>query len=93
VLNCLKRAETDIVLSVLDVRAYIVIFSASLDMNRVPEILYLGQNHKEYVMKEAVRLKRLERCLFLPFLDNLPVVLFNYKTLQNKHNIRTLSGK
>jgi hypothetical protein len=23
-------------------------------MNRVPEILYLGQNHKEYVMKEAV---------------------------------------
>jgi hypothetical protein len=23
-------------------------------MNRVPEILYLGQNHKQYVMKEAV---------------------------------------
>jgi hypothetical protein len=45
--NCLKRAETDIVLSVLDIRAYIVGFS-------VPEKLYLGQNPKQYVMKEAV---------------------------------------
>ena len=35
--NCLKRAETDIVLSVLDVCAYIGSFSASLDMNQVPE--------------------------------------------------------
>jgi hypothetical protein len=52
--NCLKRAETDIVLSVLDVCAYIVSFSASLDMNQVPEKLYLGQNLKQYVMKEAV---------------------------------------
>ena len=52
--NCLKRAETDIVLSVLDVRAYIVSFPASLDMNQVPEKLYLGQNLKQYVMKEAV---------------------------------------
>jgi hypothetical protein len=42
--NCLKGAETDIVLSVLDVRAYIVSFSASLDMNQVTEKLYLGQN-------------------------------------------------
>jgi hypothetical protein len=46
--NCLKRAETDVVLSVLDVRAYIVSFLSSLDMNQVPEKLYLGQN----VMKE-----------------------------------------
>ena len=52
--NCLKRAETDIVLSVLDIRAYIVSFSASLDINQVPEKLYLGQNLKQYVMKEAV---------------------------------------
>jgi hypothetical protein len=52
--NCLKREETDIVLSVLDVRAYIVSFTASLDMNQVPEKLYLGQNFKQYVMKEAV---------------------------------------
>ena len=52
--HCLKRAETDIVLSVLDVCAYIVSFSASLDMNQVPEKLYLGQNRKQYVMKEAV---------------------------------------
>jgi hypothetical protein len=37
--NCRKRAETDIVLSVLDVPAYIVSFSASLDMNQVPEKL------------------------------------------------------
>ena len=51
--NCLKRAETGIVLSVLDVRAYIVSFSASFDMNQVPEKLYLGQNLKQYVMKEA----------------------------------------
>jgi hypothetical protein len=50
--NCLKRAETDIVLSVLDVRAYIVSFSASLDMNQVPGKLYLGQNLKQHVMKE-----------------------------------------
>ena len=49
--NCLKRAETDIVLNVLDVRVYIVSFSASLDMNQVPETLYLGQNVKQYVMK------------------------------------------
>ena len=49
--NCLKRAETDIVLSVLDVRAYSVSFSASLDMNQLPEKLYLGQNLKQYVMK------------------------------------------
>ena len=46
--NCLKRAETDVVLSVLDVRAYIVSFLSSLDMNQVPEKLYIGQN----VMKE-----------------------------------------
>ena len=39
--NCLKRAETDAVLSVLDV-----------DMNQVPEKLYLGQNLKQHVMKE-----------------------------------------
>jgi hypothetical protein len=39
------------------------------------------------------RLKRSERCLSLLFLDNLPVVFLNYKTLQNKHNIRTLSRK
>jgi hypothetical protein len=44
--NYLKRAETDIVLSVLDVRAYSVSFSASLDMNQLPEKLYLGQNLK-----------------------------------------------
>ena len=50
--NCLKRAETDIVLSVLDIRAYIVSFSASLDMNQVPEKLYIGQNLKQHVMKE-----------------------------------------
>ena len=42
--NCLNRSETNIVLSVLDVRAYIVSFSASLDMNQVPEKLYIGQN-------------------------------------------------
>ena len=30
--------------------------------------------------------------MFLLFLDNLAVVFFNYKTLQNKHNIRTFSG-
>ena len=42
--NCLKRAETDVVLSVLDFRAYIVSFLSSLDMNQVPEKLYLGQN-------------------------------------------------
>ena len=64
--NCLKRAETDIVLSVLDVRAYSVSFSASLDMNQVPEKLYLGQNLKQYVMKEAVIYKilryRQNRC-------------------------------
>ena len=64
--NCLKRAETDIVLSVLDIRAYIVSFSASLDMNQVPEKLYLGQNLKQYVMKEAVIYKilryRQNRC-------------------------------
>jgi hypothetical protein len=61
--NCLKRAETDIVLSVLDIRAYIVSFSASLDMNQVPEKLYLGQNLKQYVMKEAVIYKILRyRC-------------------------------
>jgi hypothetical protein len=42
--NCLKRAETDVVLSVLDVRAYIVSFLSSLDMNQLPEKLYLGQN-------------------------------------------------
>jgi hypothetical protein len=42
------------VLSVLDVPAYIVSFSASLDMNRVPEKLSFGQNLKQYVMKEAV---------------------------------------
>ena len=41
--NCLKRAETDVVLSVLDVRAYIVSFLSLLDMNRVPEKLYFGQ--------------------------------------------------
>jgi hypothetical protein len=52
--NCLKKSETDIVLSILDVRAYIVSFSASLDINQVPEKLYLGQNLKQYVMKEAV---------------------------------------
>ena len=46
--NCLKRAETDVVLSVLYVRAYIVSFLSSLDMNRVQEKLYIGQN----VMKE-----------------------------------------
>ena len=46
--NCLKRAETDVVLSVLDVHAYIVSFLSSLDMNQIPEKLYLGQN----VMKE-----------------------------------------
>jgi hypothetical protein len=62
--------ETDIVLSVLDVHAYSVSFLASLDMNQLPEKLYLGKNLKQYVMKEAV-----------------------IKTLQNKHNIRTLSGK
>jgi hypothetical protein len=32
----------------------IVSFPASLDMNQVPEKLYLGQNLKQYVMKEAV---------------------------------------
>ena len=52
--NCLKRAETDIILSVLDFRAHSVSFSASLDMNQLPEKLYLGQNLKQYVMKEAV---------------------------------------
>ena len=61
-----KRAETDIVLSVFDVRAYIVSFSASFDMNQVPEKLYLGQNLKQYVMKEAVIYKilryRQNRC-------------------------------
>jgi hypothetical protein len=60
------KAETDIVLSVLDVRAYIVSFSASLDMNQVPEKQYLGQNRKQYVMKEAVIYKilryRQNRC-------------------------------
>jgi hypothetical protein len=64
--NCLKRAETDTVLSVLDVRAYIVNSSASLDMNQVPEKLYLDQNVKQYVMKEAVIYKilryRQNRC-------------------------------
>ena len=64
--NCLKRAETDIVLSVLDVRACSVSFSASLDMNQLPEKLYLGQNLKQYVMKEAVIYKilryRQNRC-------------------------------
>ena len=64
--NCLKRAETDIVLRVLDVRAYSVSFSASLDMNQVPEKLYLGQNLNQYVMKEAVIYKilryRQNRC-------------------------------
>ena len=64
--NCLKRAETDIVLSVLDVRACSVSFSASLDMNQLPEKLYLGQNLKQYVMKEAVIYKilryRQSRC-------------------------------
>ena len=63
---CLKRAETDIVLSVLDVRADSVSFSASLDMNQLPEKLYLGQNLKQYVMKEAVIYKilrnRQNRC-------------------------------
>jgi hypothetical protein len=49
-----------IVLSVLDVRAYIVCFSASLDMNQLPEKLYLGQNRKQYVMKEAVIYKILK---------------------------------
>ena len=62
--NCLKRAETDIVLNVLDVRAYSV--SASFDMNQLPEKLYLGQNLKQYVMKEAVIYKilsyRQNRC-------------------------------
>ena len=52
--NCLKRAATNIVLSVLDVPAYIVSFSASLDMNQVPEKLSFGQYLKQYVMKEAV---------------------------------------
>ena len=55
-----------IVLSVLDVRAYSVSFSASLDMNHLPEKLYLGQNLKQYVMKEAVIYKilryRQNRC-------------------------------
>ena len=55
-----------IVLSVLDVRAYSVSFSASLDMNQLPEKLYLGQNLKQYVMKEAVIYKilryRQNRC-------------------------------
>ena len=64
--NCLKRAETDIVLSVLDVRAYSVSFSASLDMNQLPGKLYLGQNLKQYVMKETVIYKilryRQNRC-------------------------------
>jgi hypothetical protein len=46
--NCLKRAETDIVLSVLDVHAYSVSFSASLDMNQLPEKLYLGKNLKQF---------------------------------------------
>ena len=50
--HCLKRAETDVGLSVLDVRAYIVSFLSSLDMNQVPEKLYLGQNLKQHVMKE-----------------------------------------
>jgi hypothetical protein len=31
--NCVKRAETDIVLSALDVRAYSVSFSASLEFD------------------------------------------------------------
>jgi hypothetical protein len=34
--------------------AYIVSFSASLDMNQVPEKLSFGQYLKQYVMKEAV---------------------------------------
>ena len=50
--NCVKRAETDVVLSVLDVRSYIASFLSSLDMNEVPEKLYLGQNLKQHVMKE-----------------------------------------
>jgi hypothetical protein len=55
--NCLKRAEADIVLSVLDVRAYSVSFSASLDMNQLPEKLYLGQNLKQYVSSGSSRSK------------------------------------
>jgi hypothetical protein len=47
-------------------RAYSVSFSASLDMNHLPEKLYLGQNLKQYVMKEAVIYKilryRQNRC-------------------------------
>jgi hypothetical protein len=45
--NCLKIAETDVVLSVFNVRAYIVSFLSSLNMNQVLEKLYLGQNLKQ----------------------------------------------
>ena len=42
------------------------IILAKLDMNQVPEKLYLGQNLKQYVMKEAVIYKihkyRQNRC-------------------------------
>jgi hypothetical protein len=57
-----------IVVSVLDVRAYSVSFSASLDMNQVPEKLYLGQNLKQYVMKETVISLHLVEILGVSFL-------------------------
>ena len=55
----------------------------------VPDLCRATPRNLQY---KRGRLKCLARCLFLIFLDNFAVVFFNYKTLQNKHNIRTLSG-
>ena len=56
---------------------------------RVPDSCPATTRNLQY---KRGRLKRVERRLLLLLLDNLAVVLFNYKTLQNKHNTRTLSG-
>jgi hypothetical protein len=70
--NCLKRAETDVVLSVLADRAYIVSFLSSLDMNQVPEKLYLGQNIKQHVMKE-------QRSAYKSYIEkNIQSLVLNY---------------
>jgi hypothetical protein len=81
--NCLKRAETDIVLSVLVVRAYSVSFSASLDMNQVPEKWYLGQHLFIYMYSKSRFL-----CVFCRRIVKAPKVA---RALHNVFCIVTLS--
>jgi hypothetical protein len=70
--NCLKGAETDVVLSDFVVHAYIVSFLSSLDMNQVPEKLYLGQHLKQHGMKE-------QRSAYKSFIEKIILnLLLNY---------------